>query len=68
MQFDDKKRICNIHKKLKTNIKPWINTKKVHRITQVNQKAWLKPFIKMNNKLRTDTKNDFEKKKIGYKI
>ena len=57
-----------MHKKLKTNTKPWINTKKVHRKTQFNQKAWLKPFIEMNNKLRTDTKNDFRKKKIGYKI
>ena len=60
--------MCNIHKNLKTNVKPWVNTKNVHRITQLNQKEWLKPFIEMNNKLRTDTKNDFEKKKIGYKI
>ena len=28
---------------------------------QFNQKAWLKPYIEMNTKLRTEAKNDFEK-------
>ena len=35
--------------------------KKVHKVIQFNQKAWLKPCIEMNTKLRTDAKNDFEK-------
>ena len=30
--------------------------KKVHRVIQFNQKAWLKPYIDMNTKLRTDAK------------
>ena len=34
--------------------------KKVHRVIQYNQKAWLKPYIDMNTKLRTEAKNDFE--------
>ena len=35
--------------------------KNVHRIIQFNQKAWLKSYIDMNAKLRTEAKNDFEK-------
>ena len=33
--------------------------KKVHRVTQFNQKAWLKAYIEMNIKLRTEAKDGF---------
>ena len=47
---------------LKQALNHGIILKKVHRVIQFNQEAWLKPYIEMNTKLRTETKNDFEKK------
>ena len=35
--------------------------KKVHRVIQFNQEAWLKQHIDMNTKLRKQAKSDFEK-------
>ena len=63
------KLVCDVHNKknyvvhtkaLKQALNGFILTK-VHRVIQFNQKAWLKPYIDMNTKLRTEAKNDFEK-------
>ena len=35
--------------------------KKVQRVIQFNQEAWLKPYINMKTKLGKQAKNDFEK-------
>ena len=60
-----KKLVCNIHNKvnyvvhiraLKKALNHGLILKKVHKAIQFNQKAWLKPYIDMNTKLRTDAK------------
>ena len=35
--------------------------KKVHRVIQFNQEAWLKPYFDMNTDLRKQAKSDFER-------
>ena len=63
------KLVCDVHNKknyvvhtkaLKQALNGFILTK-VHRVIQFNQKAWLKPYIDMNTKLRTEGKKDFFK-------
>ena len=65
-----KKLICNLQNKKKyvVNIKSLkqalnhgLKLKKIHRIIEFNQKAWLKPYIDMNTGLRKLAKDDFEK-------
>ena len=65
-----KKLICSIEDKekyvvhiraLKQALNHGLILKKVHRVIKFNQRAWLKPYVDMNTKLRTKAKNQFEK-------
>ena len=48
-------------KALKQALNYGLILKKVQRVIQFNQEAWLKTYIDMNTKLRTEAKNYFEK-------
>ena len=55
------KKLCFHIRSLKQALNHGLTLKKVHRVIQFNQEAWLKPYIDMNTELRKQIKNDFEK-------
>ena len=58
----NKKQKYVVHiKVLDQALKHGLVLKKVHRVISFEQSAWLKPYIMLNTRLRTETKNDFEK-------
>ena len=56
---------CNTFAWQKRALKQALNhgliVKKVHRVIQFNQEAWLKTHIEMNTEVKTEAINDFEK-------
>ena len=65
-----KKLVCNLSNKkkyvthinsLKEALNHGLKLKKIHRIIEFNQEAWLEPYIDINTKLRKAGKNDSEK-------
>ena len=58
--FNKKKYVAQINS-LKQALNHGLKLKKIHRIIEFNQEAWLKPYIDMNTELRKEAKNDFEK-------
>ena len=64
------KLVCNTRNKenyiihivsLKQALSHGLILKRVHKVTEFEQEAWLKPYIMMNTELRMQAKNDFEK-------
>ena len=63
-----KKLVCNLYNKkkyvvhvnaLKQALNHGLKFKKIHRVIEFNQKAWLKPYMEMNTELRKLAKSDF---------
>ena len=60
-KFQDKCENVVCIKSLKQALNHGLILKKVHRVISFNEGDWLKPYIEMNNKLRTEAKNESEK-------
>ena len=57
----DKKNYVIHIRSLKQALSHKLILKKIHRVIQLNQEAWLKSYIDMNTELRKQARNDFEK-------
>ena len=57
---DKEKYVVHI-RALKQALNRGLILKRVHRVIQFNQKAWLKPYIDLNTKFLKKAKNEFEK-------
>ena len=58
--YDKKKSVVHINS-LKQALNHGLKFKKIHRIIEFNQEAWLKQYIDMNTELRKLARNDLEK-------
>ena len=58
--FDKKNYVVHI-RTLKQGLEHGLKLSKVHKVLQFQQRAWLKPYIDLNTRLRMASNNDFEK-------
>ena len=59
--LEDKKGFVCDYRTLKQSIKEGLVLKKIHSAIEYEQKAWLKPYIELNTKLRQESNSELEK-------
>ena len=59
--LNDKKNVVMDIRYLKMALRQGLVLEKIHRGVKYTQKEWLKPFIELNTRMRTNATNDFEK-------
>ena len=58
--IEDKEKYVIHIRALKQALNHGLKLKKVHRVIQFKQEAWLKPYIVMNTELKSEAKKKFE--------
>ena len=59
--LNDKEKYIVYISALKQALNHGLKSKKIRRVIEFRQTDWMKPYIDMNTKLRTEAKNEFEK-------
>lgn len=57
----DKEHYVLHYRMLKLALQQGLRLKRIHRVLQFDQRAWLKPYIDLNTEMRKRATNDFEK-------
>ena len=57
--IEDREKYAIHIRALKQTLNQGLKLKKVHRIVQFKQKAWLKPYIDVNTELRKKAQNEY---------
>ena len=57
----DKEKYVVYHENLKLYLELGLKIKKIHRGIKFREEPWMKSYIELNTRLRTEAKNDFEK-------
>ena len=66
--LDDKENYVVLIATLQQSLNHGLKFKKVHRVIEFKQEAWMKSYIDLNIKLRTQAKNEFKKDFFKFMI
>ncbi|KAL9972954.1 hypothetical protein ACROYT_G019355 [Oculina patagonica] len=61
LTLEDKTNYVVHYRNLQFYLKQGMKLKKVHRVLEFEQEAWMEPYIRMNTEFRKEAKSDFEK-------